>query len=316
VSLVAYMFRRVASGAIAILGVLILVFLFLHIVPGDPVDNLAGGDATPEQRREIAECMHLDKPLPQQFGIFLLHVSDGTLGRQCPDAPGRPPVSARIAEVMPYTLELAVGGMLVAVLLALPLGVVAAVRRGGWTDAAATTVSLAGISVPIMWMGPAFISLFFADLGWLPGPAEESSRFALLMPSVVVGTHLMAMLSRMTRSSLLDVLREDYMRTAQAKGLRPAVVILKHGLRNALLPVITIAGLQFGSLLAGAIVTEKVFSRPGLGSLILEAIRQRNYPMIQGCVFVVALITVSMNVFIDVAYGLADPRIRRVGEAR
>ncbi len=310
-SLIAYMFRRVASSAVAVLGVLILVFLFLHMVPGDPVDNLAGGDATPEQRRAIAECMHLDRPLPEQFGIFLLHVTDGTLGRQCPDAPGKPPVSARIAEVMPYTLELAVGGMLVAIFLALPLGVAAAVRRGTWTDAAATSVSLAGISIPIMWMGPAFISLFFADLGWFPGPAEEDTRFALLMPAVVVGTHLMAMLSRMTRSSLLDVLREDYMQTARAKGLRPSVVILKHGLRNALLPVITIAGMQFGSLLAGAIITEKVFSRPGLGSLIVEAIRQRNYPMVQGCVFVVAVITVTMNVLVDVAYGLADPRIRR-----
>jgi ABC-type dipeptide/oligopeptide/nickel transport system permease component len=311
VGLVRYILRRLLSSAVAVLGVSVLVFLFLHIVPGDPVDNLAGGEATPEQRKDLARCMHLDESLPRQFWIFLGNVADGSLGRQCPDAPGRPPVSAKIAEVFPYTLELAVGGMVVAILFALPLGVIAAVRRGTWVDAAATTFSLAGISVPIMWIGPLSLSLFFATLSWLPGPAEPDATFALLLPSVVVGTHLMAMLSRMTRSSLLDVLREDYIQTARAKGLPGSIVVLKHGLRNALLPVITIAGLQFGSLLAGAIITEKVFWRPGLGLLILDAIQKRNYPMVQGCVFVVAVITVTINLLVDLAYGVADPRIRR-----
>lgn len=309
-SLRAFIVRRLGSSALAVAGVCVLVFLFLHIVPGDPVDNLAGGEATPDQRAAIERCMHLDRSLPAQFGVFVANVANGTLGRQCPDAPGRPPVIARIAEAFPYTLELALGGMAVAFLLALPLGVLAAVRRGTWVDAMATTVSLAGISIPTMWMGPLLLFVFFVDLAWLPGPAEPDAPLALLLPSIVVGTHLMAMLARMTRSSLLEVLREDYMQTARAKGLSPAVVVFKHGLRNALLPVITVAGIQFGALLAGAIITEKVFARPGLGTLLYEAIRQRNYPVIQGCVLVVAVGYVLVNLLVDLAYGLADPRIR------
>jgi len=216
----------------------------------------------------------------------------------------------RIAAVFPYTLELALGGMLVALLFALPLGILAAVRRGSWVDTAAAGVSLLGISMPIMWMGPVLLGFFFVDLGWLPGPNEADAGGALLLPSLVVGTHLMAMLSRMTRSSLVEVLGEDYMTTARAKGLAPGVVLIKHGLRNALLPVITVAGLQFGALLSGAIVTEKVFARPGLGTLLLEGISQRNFPLVQGTVLVVAVLYVSVNILVDLAYGLVDPRIR------
>jgi peptide/nickel transport system permease protein len=306
-----FLFRRLGSSLIALAGVSVLVFFFLHLVPGDPVDNLAGGDATPDQRAVVEKCMHLDKPMLTQLGIFFGHVLDGSLGRQCPDAPGRPSVAARIAEVFPYTLALALGGLLVAIVLALPLGVIAAVRRGTWIDAMATGVSLAGISIPTMWMGPLLIFVLFVQLAWLPGPAEPDAPLALLLPSIVVGTHLMAMLARMTRSSLLDVLGEDYVRTARAKGLSSGVVVMKHGLRNALLPVITVAGLQFGALLAGAIITEKIFARPGLGTLIYEAIRQRNYPMIQGCVLVIASGYVVVNLLVDLAYGVADPRIRR-----
>ncbi len=303
--------RRLGSSALAVIGVSLLVFLFLHLVPGDPVDNLAGGDATPEQRATIVSCMHLDRSIPAQLGIFAENIANGTLGRQCPDAPGRPPVIARIAAALPYTVELACGGMVVALILSLPLGILAAVRRGTWIDAAASVVSLAGLSIPAMWMGPLLLYVFFVQLAWLPGPAEPDARFALLLPSIVVGTHLMAMLARMTRSSLLDVLREDYLRTARAKGLPPALVIAKHALRNALLPVITVAGLQFGGLLAGTIITEKIFARPGIGTLLYEAIRARNYPVIQGCVLVVAVGYVIVNLLVDLAYGVADPRIRR-----
>jgi ABC-type dipeptide/oligopeptide/nickel transport system permease component len=306
-----FLLRRVASSLLAVLGVSLLVFFFLHMVPGDPVDRLAGGDATPEQRRDMETCMHLDEPLAIQFGIFLENVADGTLGRQCPDPDSKPTVMARVLEVMPYTLQLALGGMLVALLLALPLGVVAAIRRGTWLDAAAAFVSLSGISIPTMWMGPLLIFVFYVQLAWLPGPAEPDAAFALLLPSIVVGTHLMAMLSRMTRSSLVEVLREDYMTTARAKGLPEWVVILKHGLRNALLPVITVAGLQFGALLGGAIITEKVFARPGLGTVLLEGINERNYPLVQGTVLVIAVAYVTVNLLVDLAYGLADPRVRR-----
>ncbi|HWM85182.1 MAG TPA: ABC transporter permease [Kofleriaceae bacterium] len=306
-----FLLRRLGSSGLAVLGVSVLVFLFLHIVPGDPVDRLAGGDATPEQRADMASCMHLDRSLPAQFGIFLRNIGNGTLGRQCPDPEDKPSVMRRVLEVMPYTIELALGGMAVALLFALPLGILAAVRRGTWVDATAAFVSLSGISIPTMWMGPLVIFIFYVQLAWLPGPAEPDAGFALLLPSIVVGTHLMAMLSRMTRSSLVEVLREDFMTTARAKGLPEWLVVLKHGLRNALLPVITVAGLQFGGLLGGAIITEKVFARPGLGTLLLEGISERNYPLVQGTVLVIAVCYVTVNLLVDVAYGLADPRVRR-----
>ncbi len=310
-SLGAFLLRRIGLGAIAILGVCVLVFLFLHLIPGDPVDHLAGGEADEEQRREIEACMHLDKPKWVQVGIFFGNIANGSLGQQCPNPEAKPTVMARIIEVMPYTIELALGGMLVAVVLALPLGIVAAVRRGSWIDTAAAVVSLTGISMPVMLMGPLAIAIFFIYLGWLPGPAEPDADGALILPSVVVGTHLMAMLSRMTRSSLVDVLGEDYMRTARAKGLPATIVLVKHGLRNAILPVITIAGLQFGAMLSGAIITEKVFARPGLGTLLLDGVSERNYPLVQGTVLVIAFIYVSVNILVDLGYGLADPRIRR-----
>jgi len=306
-----FLLRRFGSSLLAVLGVSLLVFFFLHLVPGDPVDRLAGGDATAEQRRDMAECMHLDRPLANQFGIFLENVFNGSLGDQCPDPASKPTVMTRVLEVMPYTIQLALGGMLMALCMALPLGIIAAIRRGTWVDAAAAFVSLSGISIPSMCMAPLLIFLFYIQLAWLPGPAEPDAAFALLLPSIVVGTHLMAMLSRMTRSSLVDVLREDYMTTARAKGLPEPAVILKHGLRNALLPVITVAGLQFGSLLGGAIITEKVFARPGLGTLLLEGISERNYPLVQGTVLVIAVAYVTVNLFVDLAYGLADPRVRR-----
>jgi peptide/nickel transport system permease protein len=306
-----FLLRRLGSSALALLGVSLLVFTVLRLVPGDPVDRLAGGDATPEQRTDMARCMSLDQPLGVQFAVFLGHIADGTLGRQCPDPAEKPTVMRRVLDVLPYTVELALGGMAVALLLALPLGVVAAVRRGTWVDALAAAVSLFGISIPSMWMGPLLIFVFYVQLAWLPGPAEADAAFALLLPSIVVGTHLMAMLARMTRSSLVEVLREDFMTTARAKGLPEWIVVLKHGLRNALLPVITVAGLQFGSLLGGAIITEKVFARPGLGTLLLEGIGERNYPLVQGTVLVIAAGYVSVNLLVDLAYGLADPRVRR-----
>jgi ABC-type dipeptide/oligopeptide/nickel transport system permease component len=310
-SIGSFLLRRLGLGLVAMLGVSVLVFLFLHLIPGDPVDRLAGGDADAAQRKAIEECMNLDKPKWVQFRIFLENIGNGSLGHQCPNPQARPTVMDRVLEVMPYTIELAIGGMVVAVLLALPLGILAAVRRGTWVDTFAAMVSLSGISIPTMLMGPIFILIFFIYLGWLPGPAEPDARFALLLPSIVVGTHLMAMLSRMTRSSLVDVLGEDYMTTARAKGLPNSVVLLKHGLRNALLPVITVAGLQFGAMLSGAIITEKVFARPGLGMLLLDGIGERNYPVVQGTVLVIAFIYVTVNLLVDLAYGLADPRIRR-----
>jgi ABC-type dipeptide/oligopeptide/nickel transport system permease component len=311
VSIGSFILRRLGSGLVAVLGVSVLVFLFLHLIPGNPVDHLAGGEATREQRLAIEKCMHLDESMPRQFVRFLGRVADGSLGHQCPNPAGKPTVMQRVLEVLPYTVELALAGMVVAMIFALPLGVVAAIRQGSWVDTMATVVSLSGISLPVMLMGPLLLGFFFDDLGWLPGPAEADASFALLLPAITIGTHLMAMLARMTRSSMVDVLGDDFVRTARSKGLPERSVLFKHALRNAMLPVITIAGLQFGAMLSGAIITEKVFARPGIGLLLLDGIRERNYPIVQGTVLVIAVCYVVVNLLVDLAYGLADPRIRR-----
>jgi ABC-type dipeptide/oligopeptide/nickel transport system permease component len=310
VSIAWFLLRRLASGGLAIVGVSVLVFAFLHIVPGDPIDHLAGGDADIQQRRDLEKCMGLDQSLPMQFVSFMGNVLDGSLGRQCPEVKGRPTVAGRIAEVFPHTAWLAVAGMLVAIVFALPLGIIAAIRRGTWIDTLATTTSLAGIAIPQMMFAPLLVLIFFAVLGWFPGPTETGLA-ALVLPAFAVGTHLMAMLARMTRTAMVDVLGEDYVRTARAKGLGEGRVLFVHALRNALLPVITVAGLQFGSLLSGAVVIENVFARPGLGTTLIDAIRERNYPVVQGSVLVIAGIYVVVNILVDLAYGLADPRIRR-----
>ena len=309
-SIGSFLLRRLGSGLIAILGVSVLVFLFLHLVPGDPVDHLAGGEATKDQREKIEKCMGLDKSKPAQFIAFLGNVVDGTLGHQCPDPKGKPTVAARIFRVFPNTLWLAVCGMLVAIVLALPLGMVAAIKRGTWLDTLATTTSLSMVALPQMMFAPLLVFWFFVTLGWFPGPTE-TGPLAIVLPAMAVGTHLMAMLARMTRSAMVDVLGEDYVRTARAKGLPEGRVMFVHALRNALLPVITVAGLQFGSLLSGAVIIENVFARPGLGTTLLDAIRERNYPVVQGTVLVIAGIYVVVNILVDLAYGLADPRIRR-----
>jgi peptide/nickel transport system permease protein len=300
--------RRLLSSLSAVFGVSVLVFLLVHLIPGDPIDNLLGERADPVDKAEMQRCMDLDQPLIIQFGRFLENVGDGTLGRTCPDR--RRTVASLIAEALPSTIALATAAMGVALVLALPLGIIAALRPRGSLDATATVISLAGISMPAMWLGPLLLAIFYVGLQWLPGPADQAGIAGLVLPSFMLGTHLMAMLARMTRSSLLEVLGEDYVRTARAKGLSSTAVVLRHALRNALVPVITVAGIQFGSLLAGAVVTEKVFARPGIGTLLLEAISRRDYRVVQGCTLVIAVSYVTVNLLVDLAYGLADPRIR------
>jgi peptide/nickel transport system permease protein len=300
--------RRLLSSLTAVLGVSVLVFLLVHLIPGDPVDNLLGERADPADKAQMRACMDLDQPLTVQFGRFLKSVGDGTLGRTCPDQSRT--VAQLIKEALPSTVALAIAAMIVALILALPLGVLAALKPRGPLDFGATAVSLLGISMPAMWLGPLLLAIFYVALRWAPGPADRAGLAGLVLPAIMLGTHLMAMLARMTRASLLEVLGEDYVRTARAKGLSSTRVVLKHGLRNALVPVITVAGIQFGSLLAGAVVTEKVFARPGIGTLLLEAIAQRDYRVVQGCTLVIAVSYVTVNLLVDLAYGVADPRIR------
>ncbi len=299
--------RRLAGSVVAVAGVCVLVFLLVHLIPGDPVDNLLGEQADARDKAEMRACMDLDQSLPVQFGRFVRHIADGSLGTTCPDRSHT--VAAVIAEALPSTVALALAAMVVALFFALPLGVVAALKPRTLVDAGATVISLAGISLPSMWLGPLLLALFYVSLGWSPGPGAVGLR-GLVLPAVMLGTHLMAMLARLTRATLLDVLGEDYIRTAAAKGLSPSAIVVRHALPNALVPVLTVAGMQFGSLLAGAVVTEKVFARPGLGTLLLDAISARDYRVVQGCTLVIAVSYVAVNLLVDVLYRWADPRIR------
>jgi peptide/nickel transport system permease protein len=304
-----YLFRRFFSSLVSVLGVIVLTFLFLHLIPGDPVDNLLGEDARPQDKAELRACLDLDQPLSTQFGRFLGSIADGSLGYSCPDR--KVTVKSRIVRALPSTVALAMSAMMWALPVAICLGVLAALRAHTLTDTGLTAIALLGISIPSMSLGPMLLYLFYILIPILPGPGEDASRLrGLVLPSIMLGTHLLAMLARMTRSSMIETLSEDYIRTARAKGLPTWKVVFKHALRNALLPVITVAGMQFGSLLAGAVVTEKIFARPGLGTLLLEGIAGRDYRIVQGCTLVIAGMYVAVNLLVDIVYAAIDPRIR------
>ncbi|MFH2010651.1 MAG: ABC transporter permease [bacterium] len=306
-----FLLRRGLTSLIALVGVCLLVFFLIHLIPGDPVDNMLGEMAPAAERDKLRHALHLDEPLGRQLWLFVQSIGDGTLGHSFRHTDRS--VTSLIGEAFPFTLWLALASMLVALLLALPLGIAAALKPGTWVDGLSMSASLAGVSLPNMWLGPMLLLVFSIHWSWFPGPAPDrpSAPAALVLPAITLGTALMAMLSRMTRASLLTVMSEDYIRTAHAKGLSGLTVVLKHGLRNALIPVITVVGLQFGALLSGAIVTEKVFGRPGLGTLLMRAITTRDYPVIQGTVLFVAALYVLVNLAVDMTYGFVDPRIRR-----
>ena len=307
--MIRYLTRRAAGSALGLLFAALLTFAMLRLVPGDPVDGLLGEQATAAQRQELRHFLGLDQPLYRQLGSYLHDIADGSLGICYRHRDTT--VAGRMAAVLPYTLTLAASAMLVGLLLALPLGILAALRAGTAVDMAATGVALCGVAVDKLWLGPLLIFLFYVRLGWLPGPGDDpSSAGALVLPAVTMGAALAAMLSRMTRASLLEVIHEEYVVCARAKGLSEIVVIGKHALKNALIPVIHVAGLQFGALLGGAMITEKIFARPGIGTLLLDAISERDYPVVQGCVLGIAACYIAVNFVTDLATAAVDPRIR------
>jgi peptide/nickel transport system permease protein len=301
-----YLIQRVGGAVIVVLGVVSIVFLLIHLIPGDPVDVMLGEGATPADRVALRSSLGLDQPLAVQFGGYLeglLQLDLGTSFRS------QRPVTELLLERLPATAWLAITSLLIAVVLALPLGMLAAVRRDTPWDTGSMAFSMLGVSIPNFWLGPLLILVFSLWLGWFPVSGRETAG-AVVLPALTLGTGLAAILSRMVRSSLLEVLGEDYIRTARAKGLPPHRILLRHGLRNALLPVITLLGLQLGALLAGAVVTETVFSWPGIGLLTIEAIQTRDYPVVQACVLLISLTYVLVNLLTDLAYAWIDPRIR------
>ena len=298
--------KRLMFAIPSLIGVVIVTFLLTRALPGDPAAYFAGPAANKEAIEQIRKKLGFDKPLIEQFFRYTADLAHGDLGNSLTTGQ---PVATEIRNRLPASAELTLLGLVVSIVIAIPLGVLAAVKRGTWIDTAVTIGSLAGVAVPMMVLASLLVLVFSADLAWLPGPTELGAS-ALILPAIAVGTHLMAMLARMTRGAMLEVLGEDYIRTARAKGVPERRVLFVHALRNALLPVITVAGLQFGSLLSGAIIVEKVFARPGVGTTLLDAIAERDYPVVQGTVLVIAVTYVVVNILVDVAYGLIDPRIR------
>jgi peptide/nickel transport system permease protein len=289
-----------------VFGVVSLVFFLIHWVPGDPVEVMLGESGAAADREALRHVLGLDRPLLVQWGDFAAGVLRGDLGTSLYD---RQPVGSLLGQHFPATAELALAAFGVAVLVALPAGIVAAARRGGAWDLGAMGFSLLGVSIPNFWLGPLLVMVFSLELGWLP-VSGRGAPGSLVLPAVTLGTALAAVLSRMIRSSLLEVMNEDFIRTARAKGLSSYGVWVRHGLRNALLPVLTVLGMQFGALLGGAVITETVFNWPGIGSLLVEAIQRRDYPVVQGCVLLISLGYVVINLITDLLYVRIDPRIR------
>jgi peptide/nickel transport system permease protein len=299
--------RRLLAAVPVLFGVTLAVFSMLFLVPGDPVKMmLAEFVTTPDQIAQMRAQLHLDEPILKQYGRFVGNAMRGDLGTSIRS---RRPVTAEIGENVASTAQLAVAAMLVAVAVGVPLGLLAALFRSTWLDVASMGGALLGVSMPSFWLGLLLIFTFSLHLAWFPATGGGDLRH-LVLPSVTLGTIAAAIIARLTRSSMLEVLGQDYMRTARAKGLAAWSVVVRHGLKNALIPIITIFGLQFGNLLAGAVIVETVFSRPGLGRLIVGGILAKDFPLVQGTVLFVATVYVLINVLVDVAYAYADPRIR------
>jgi peptide/nickel transport system permease protein len=301
-----FLLSRLITTLIVVFGVLTLVFFLIHLVPGDPVEVMLGEAARPADRLALRQALGLDEPILLQWWHYLRDVVHLDLGTSLHS---KRPIIEILLERLPATLELACAALLVAVSIAFPLGVLAAVRKDTGWDYSAMGVSLIGVSIPNFLMGPLLILVFAVWLGWFPVSGREGFA-SLILPALTLGTAMAAILSRMVRATLLEVLGEDYIRTAKAKGLTPSVIIWRHALRNALLPVITLLGLQLGALLAGAVITEAIFSWPGIGQLVIESIQRRDYPVVQACVLLISLSYVLVNGLTDVAYGWLDPRIR------
>jgi ABC-type dipeptide/oligopeptide/nickel transport system permease component len=302
-----YIGRRILATIPVILGVTILVFLMLHLVPGDPVKMmLAEFGTNPEQVEMLRAQLHLDEPLPQQYGRFVWGAIQGDFGISIRT---KRPVNKEILDNLPSTFILASAGLLFAGFFGTILGILAAIRQNTWVDAGSMFVALLGVSMPSFWLGLLLIFAFSLHLRWFPATGGGDLKH-LVLPAVTLGLISSAIIARLTRSSMLEVLRQDYVTVARAKGLVEWRVIIGHALKNALIPVVTIFGLQFGQLLAGTVVIETVFSRPGIGRTLVDAILSKDFPMVQAIVLVVALSYVVVNLIVDLLYGVLDPRIR------
>lgn len=301
-----YLLLRGLQSTLVVAGVLVMVFTMLHLVPGDPVQVLFGDAPVPkEQVEEVRRQLGLDRPLAQQFASYITRVVRGDLGRSLKT---NRPVAADIARALPFTVQLAVAAMVLAAAGGTALGIISATYHNSWVDGGVTSLALLGISLPSFFTGLLLIWLFSIKLDWVPITGQGSWRH-LILPAIALGWYAGAILARLIRSGMLEILRQDYVTTARAKGLAERVVLVRHALRNALIPVITVASIQFGTLLGGAVVVETVFARDGIGRLLVNGILQKDFPEVQGAVLVVAIAYSLTNLFADISYGFLDPRI-------
>ena len=304
-----YLIRRLAFSLTAMLGVITIVFILLH-VSGDPASLLVTQDATRHDMDRIRQAYGLDRPLSVQYARFMERVARGDLGYSYRQGV---PVTELITEHLGATFELALASLALAIVLGVALGMAAAVRRGSGVDTVAMTVALLGTSMPSFWLGLLLIIIFGVKLGWLP-VSGYGGLDHLVMPAFVLGGFYAAQVSRLTRTSLLEVLAQDYIRTGRAKGLRARVVLFKHALRNAALPVLTVLGLSFGQMLGGAIIVESIFAWPGMGRLAVQAVLGRDFPVVQGVAIVGSAVFLAVNLTVDLVYGWVDPRLRSAAE--
>ncbi|MET0173098.1 ABC transporter permease [Agrobacterium vaccinii] len=312
--MLAYTLRRVLSAIPVMVTVAVFVFLLLRLTPGDPAAIIAGDMATPEQLEKIRASLGLDKPLLVQFFSWIMLLLQGDLGTSLIS---NTPVTGMIAKHIEPTISIALLTITLSILIAVPLGVLAAWRHGSWIDYAVMSISVVGFSVPVFVIGYILIQFFAIDLKWFPVQGFRSITRGIgpfldraILPSLTLSSIYVALIARMTRASMLDVLGEDYIRTARAKGLRENIVLFRHALRNAAVPVLTIIGTGFALLISGVVVTESVFNIPGIGRLTVDAILARDYPVIQGMILLTSGIYVLLNLLIDLSYSLFDPRIR------
>ena len=302
-----FILRRLLLSVPTLFGVLVVAFLLLYVAPGDPVESMVGERADSATIARLREQLHLDDPLPTRFGHYVASAVTGDLGRSYIT---NRPITQDIRERFPKTLQLAGAAMLLATIIGITLGVLSARRPGGVADRFALGLAYLGISFPVYWVGLLLILLFAVTLRWLPPSGYGSLRF-LALPALTLGMRSIAFLARMTRSAMLEALNADFVRTARAKGLSEWVVTVKHALRNALIPIITVLGLDFGAYLTGSILTETIFSWPGIGRLTLSAINNRDYALVQGCLLCIGLTYVAVNFLTDLVYSALNPRIRQ-----
>jgi len=302
-----YIIRRLIQLIPIAFGILTLVFSLIHLIPGDPAVQIAGEGARPQDVIAIRKALGLDQPLWTQYVNYLTHVLRGDLGKSFQTNES---VTVQIRQRYPATIQLALGAMLIALLVAFPLGIISAIYRNSWIDNLARFFALLGVSMPSFWFGPLLIIAFAINHQWFPVSGRDEGLRSLVLPSLTMGLALAAILTRMIRTSLADELTQLYVTTAVAKGVTRGRAIFRHALKNALIPVITVVALQFGSLLTGAIITEQIFSWPGLGRLLIQSINTRDYPQVQASILVIALTYIIVNFASDLLYGVVDPRIK------